>query len=460
MSILRRVFGRLPEWRLPWTGNAGREPKSTDHEGGERHLTLARESLRDLILDTRLPPGIRDSLAHDYAAVQAMLDKLEHGHLHIAAFGRVSTGKSSLLNALIGQPKFTVSPLHGETLRSSMEPWSEIDAGGVFLIDTPGLDEAGGEERELLAKEVANRADLVIFVLDGDITESERQALETLLGQGRPVIVALNKKDLYNGDELDALLTSVRRKTTGLVKPSDVIAVAADPRPQTVIEAGQGDTETVSQRPRAADVEQLKVRLWDIFAAEGKTLAALNASLFASDLSDQVGRRILNARREIGDRVMRTYSVAKGVAVAFNPVPLADLFAAAFIDVGMVVHLSKVYDLPLSRREAGSLIAAIVGEAAALMSTVWALHLVSSALKVGTLGLSTILTAGAQGAIAYFSTYFVGRAAAEYLANGKSWGEGGPKQVVREILDSLDRESVLQEARREIRARLGTSASA
>jgi hypothetical protein len=152
---------------------------------------------------------------------------------------------------------------------------------------------------------------------------------------------------------------------------------------------------------------------------------------------------------------MRTYSVAKGVAVAFNPVPLADLFAAAFIDVGMVVHLSKVYGLPLSRREAGSLITAIVAEAAALMSTVWALHLVSSALKVGTLGLSTILTAGAQGAIAYFSTYFVGRAAAEYLANGKSWGEGGPKHVVREILDSLDRESVLQEARREIRQRLG-----
>ncbi|MGH8166827.1 MAG: GTPase, partial [Woeseiaceae bacterium] len=99
-----------------------------------------------------------------------MLDKLEHGHLHIAAFGRVSTGKSSLLNALIGEQKFTVSPLHGETLTSSMQPWSEVEAGGVFLIDTPGLDEAGGEDRELLAKEVANRSDLVIFVLDGDIT--------------------------------------------------------------------------------------------------------------------------------------------------------------------------------------------------------------------------------------------------------------------------------------------------
>jgi uncharacterized protein (DUF697 family) len=143
--------------------------------------------------------------------------------------------------------------------------------------------------------------------------------------------------------------------------------------------------------------------------------------------------------------------------VAFNPVPIADLFAAAFIDVGMVMHLSRVYDLPVSRNEAGSLVRVIVAEAAALMGTVWALHFVSSALKVGTAGLSTIVTAGAQGAIAYYSTYVVGRIAAEYLAEGKSWGDGGPKHVVSKILDSLDRDTVLSEARSEIRARLGLS---
>jgi hypothetical protein len=388
-----------------------------------------------------------------------MLDKLEHGHLHIAAFGRVSTGKSSLLNALIGQQRFTASPLHGETLTSSMQPWNEIEAGGAYLIDTPGLDEAGGEDRERLAREVANRADLVIFVLDGDITESERLALQSLLRQGRPVLVALNKKDLYTQADLEALLGSIRAKTTGMVEAEHVIAVAAAPRPQSVIEIDEAGNEVASERPRLPDIRQLKLRLWEIFEAEGKTLAALNASLFASDLSDQVGRRILNARREIGDRLVRTYCVAKGVAVAFNPVPVADLFAAAFIDVGMVVHLSRVYDLPLSRREAGSLVRVIAAEAAALMGTVWALHFVSSALKVGSLGLSTVLTASAQAAIAYYSTYVVGRVAAEYLAHGRSWGEGGPKRVVKEILDSLDKETVLKDARREIRARLGMGTS-
>ena len=441
----------MPEW--PWK----KKKSDAGAVSGSDHLGLARESLRELVHDSRLPEGVRESLIHDYDAVQAMLDKIENGHLHLSVFGRVSTGKSSLLNALIGEERFSVSPIHGETRYSSMEAWNEEEVGGVFLIDTPGLDEAGGEDREALAKEVAGRSDLVIFVLDSDITETELDALRAVLAQGRPVIVVLNKADLYTGAECDALLDSIRHKTTDLIEPDHVIVAAAQPRPQAVVEIDAAGNEATAERGREPDIATLRLKLWEILEAEGKTLAALNASLFAADLSDQVGRRILAARRELGDKLVRTYCVGKGIAVAFNPVPVADLFAAAFSDVGMVVHLSGVYDLPLSKKEAGSIVKVIIAESAALMTTVWALHLVSSALKVGTLGLSTILTAGAQGAIAYYSTYLVGQAAAEYLAKGKSWGEGGPKKVIKQILDSLDRDTVLSDAKREIQARLGLS---
>lgn len=450
---MKRAFATLPKW--PWKKNRATAEAGTND--GSDHLELARESLRELINDARLPDGVRESLAHDYEAVEGMFDKLEHGYLHLAVFGRVSTGKSSLLNALIGEEAFSVSPLHGETRHSSMQPWSEVEAGGVFLIDTPGLDEAGGEDREAMAREVAGRSDLVIFVLDSDITDTELHALRTLLAQGRPVLLALNKSDLFTSDEKAALLQSIRDKTDGMVEPAHILAVAAQPRPQIVVEVDENGNETECERQREPDVEKLRLRLWDILDAEGKTLAALNASLFAADLSDQVGRRILAARREIGEKLVRTYCVGKGIAVAFNPVPVADLFAAAFIDVGMVVHLSRVYDLPLSQKEAGSLVKVIVAESAALMGTVWALHFVSSALKVGTAGLSTIVTAGAQGAIAYYSTYVVGQVASKYLGQGKSWGEGGPKHVVKQILNSLDRDTVLSDARREIQARLGLS---
>jgi hypothetical protein len=67
------------------------------------------------------------------------------------------------------------------------------------------------------------------------------------------------------------------------------------------------------------------------------------------------------------------------------------------------------------------------------------------------------LTVGAQGAVAYYSTYVVGRAAEEYLAAGCSWGEDGPKRVIRNILDSIDRDSMLARARQDILARIRTS---
>lgn len=447
---MKRALSALPKW--PWSRSAAK----ADDEGAD-HLTLAQESLRQLVDDSRLPASVRESLKHDYAAVRAMLDKLEHGHVHLSVFGRVSTGKSSLLNALVGRPVFSTSPLHGETRLSEMTPWNEVEASGVYLIDTPGLDEAGGDEREALAREVAGRSDLILFVVDADITESELTALKTVLAQGRPVILVLNKIDLYTSADRERVLDSLRSRTDGLIDPQCVVAVAAEPRAERLVEIAPDGTETERQRRREPEVEALRLKLWDILEAEGKTLAALNASLFAADLSDQVGARILAARQKIGDRLIRTYCVGKGIAVAFNPVPVADLFAAAFVDVGMVVHLSRVYDLPLSRKEAGSLVRVILAESAALMGTVWALHFVSSALKVGTAGLSTLVTAGAQGAVAYYSTYLVGRIAGEYLAKGKSWGEAGPKQVVKKIIDSLDRETVLSDARREIEARLAAT---
>jgi small GTP-binding protein len=383
-----------------------------------------------------------------------MLDKLEQGHIHIAAFGRVSVGKSATLNALLGEQRFSISPLHGETKRTQMGAWDECRSGGIFLIDTPGLNEVDGEARERLAHEVASRSDLVLFIVDGDLTESEIRALRTLTGQRRPVILVFNKMDRYTQMDREILRASLRHHSQGVIEEHNIVCISAKPAERLVIMVDEEGNETETLRQPKPDVQALKERLWALLEAEGKTLAALNASLFAGSLSDQVGQRILDVKRGFGERVIRTYCIAKGVAVAFNPVPVADLAAAALVDVSMVVHLSKLYGLPLSKSEAGSLIKTIFGQMAILMGATWLIHLVASVLKVGTGGLSTVVTGGAQGAVAYYSTFVVGQVAEQYLAQGKSWGEGGPKQVVREILAGLDRSSILAQARSDIAKRM------
>jgi hypothetical protein len=99
----------------------------------------------------------------------------------------------------------------------------------------------------------------------------------------------------------------------------------------------------------------------------------------------------------------------------------------------------------------------VLTQMAALMGAVWAVHLLSAALKMGTGGMSVLLTAGAQGAVAYYSTYVVGQAAERYFAMGKSWGDAGPRAVMAEILESVDRDSVLRQAREDLRRRLGSA---
>ena len=166
----------MPEWLSSKRATTAAKTE----KDGDSHLALARESLRELLSDPRVPQEVRASLNEDYQQVQSMLDKLEHGHIHIAVFGRVSVGKSALVNALLGEQRFATSPLHGETRTVQRGQWNEFHDGNVYLIDTPGINEVDGEERELLAREVASRADLVLFVVDGDLTQVELDALQTL----------------------------------------------------------------------------------------------------------------------------------------------------------------------------------------------------------------------------------------------------------------------------------------
>ncbi|WP_236717262.1 GTP-binding protein [Acidihalobacter prosperus] len=455
MKIWKRVRGVWPSGWSRISADAETEGADvTSGQGGERHLALARESLRELLEDERVPAGVREELAEDYARVQRLLDKIEHGHVHVAVFGRVSVGKSALLNALLGEPRFATSPLHGETRRSEEACWESFDAGGVYLIDTPGINEVAGEARERLAREVATESDLVLFVVDGDLTAAEHEALGWVMHEQSAVILVLNKADRYTEAERATLRQVLLSRLLGRLPEERLVLTSAAPAERIRIRVDAQGHETEERVCPPVDVDELKLRLWAVLEAEGKTLAALNAGLFAGRLSERVAERILAAKQAIGERVIRLYCLSKGVAVGFNPIPGADLVAAVMLDVGMVVHLSRVYGMPFSRVEAGRLVAVISAQLAALMGTAWTLNLVAGLLKLGSGGLSTLATGTAQGAVAYFATYVVGRAAERYLAAGKSWGEGGPKRMVREILDSLDRDSMLREAREEILARL------
>ncbi len=410
-----------------------------------------------------MPPVVRDGLSEELGDVQALLDRLEQGHIHIALFGRVGVGKSALVNALLGERRFSTSPLHGETrapqsARFDVPP--ETERGGVFLTDTPGIDDIDGEARERMANEVGRRADLVLFVVDGDVSGTEIQALHMLADQHKPLVLVFNKIDRYTEAERALLVETLTRRCRGMVGPERIVCAAAEPGPRIYIETDPAGRTIETMRHPEPDVRALREALWAILESEGKALAALNATLFAGQISDTISARVMAIRRDLANTVIRSYCLIKGVVVGLNPVPISDLLAAGVADVSLVLHLARVYGLPMGRAEAGRLIATIAAQMALVMGSVWAIHFVASAIKGGTAGLSTLVTGATQGAVAYYSALVVGRAAQRYLAEGRSWGPLGPKRVVQEILDGLDRDSLLTEAREKIASRLRSSSFA
>src|SRR6185312_4076208 len=136
------------------------------------------------------------------------------------------------------------------------------------------------------------------------------------------------------------------------------------------------------------EVAALRERLLAIAAHEGKSLSAINAGLYAGRLTDQVSARIAQTRQAVAAKLIHNYCIAKGLAVALNPIPVADLLAAAGLDAAMVVQLS--------RAESGRLVAVISAQLAALMGAIWGIQLVASALKGVSAGLSVVVTAAAQ----------------------------------------------------------------
>lgn len=120
--------------------------------------------------------------------------------LHIGFFGRRNAGKSSLVNAFTGQELSVVSDVKGTTtdpVRKSMEL---LPLGPVVIIDTPGYDDEGalGEMRVRKTKQVLNRIDIAILVVDATvgIKSCEEELLALIKKKNIPYLIAFNKADL------------------------------------------------------------------------------------------------------------------------------------------------------------------------------------------------------------------------------------------------------------------------
>ncbi len=367
----------------------------------------------------------------DEVAQQALLEKsealaanFERQAFQVVIFGTVSAGKTSLVNALMGRVVGEVSAPMGTT--QAGETYSLQLSGieqQILVTDTPGILEAGvmGTEREQLAKELATAADLLLFVVDNDLRQSEYDPLSVLAEIGKRSLLIFNKTDLYTDEDQEVILEKLRSRTQDYISPHDVICIAANPTP---FHTDNGDT--VQPEP---DIMPLIKRLAAVLRAEGADLIADNILLQSQRLGEEARRLIDQQRRRQADKVIERYQWVGAGVIAVTPLPVVDMLGTAAVNAQMVVEIGKIYGCDINY-DRGRELALSLGRTLVSLGVVkGVVQMVSTALQMSVA--AYVVGKAIQGVSAAYLTRIAGKSFIEYFRQDQDWGDGGMTEVVK-----------------------------
>src|SRR5271157_4787787 len=338
--------------------------------------------------------------------------------LNVVVFGTVSAGKTSLINALIGRNVGTTEAVMGTTRHGESHTYQlrSVDAI-VDVTDTPGMSEAGeaGEAREIEARALAVRADLLLFVVDHDLIRSEYSPLIELARLGKRSIVVLNKKDRFPDDDLAAILAKLRERLSGLVDPADIVPVAA----------------------------ALQSRIVEVLRHEGKLLHAANLLVRGRILEQEAKEQLAQERVRRALEVVEHHQWITAATVFANPIPALDILAGGAVQLEMISELARVQGVELTAGQVRNLAGQMVQSVLKLGLIEAAASLIAGVFKRTLVGFAA---GGAVQAVTMaYLTRVSGKAFIDYFRQGQSWGPGGINETLLRQFEQTSRSEFLQE---------------
>jgi len=389
------------------------------------------------------------SVENAQAELQELASRRSSGSIHLCFFGEVSTGKSSLIKALIPDADVAISAAGGSTIDIRHYRWRDAQGRQILLTDVPG---SGGLEAGLdrVAEEEALRSQAVLYVTDGDLTRAESLAVKRLLALDKPLILVMNKSDRYSREEQSVLLERLldHLGDLGSEFPNDqVVAVSAGGAVEVVQRQADGSESTVS-RSRPADIGVLVVAINRLLDSDPAALDIRRDRAVFRLAADKLREAELEYRAQRAEQIIRA-STRKAVIGALAAVsPGSDIVIQGYIGTAMTRELCSLFGaaprdldieefLNLSQSRAGKalpLSLAVAGNGLKAFPGVGTVaggiaHAVAYGLIFDALGRSLVLTLKARGQLDP-------EAAAKEFADGiNEHIEAGVRQVARMALD-------------------------
>ena len=421
-----------------------------------REAPLDREAL-ERRLEEDAAAGI------DIAAVRRELALLQQrkaaGRIHVSFFGEISSGKSSLIKALLPDAVLETSAVGGTTREIAAYAWHSPSGDELILTDMPGTNEVG-QGLDDMARAEALRSHLVVYVCDGDLSRTQYQELQALRELGKPLIVALNKTDRYRREELDLLRDRLAerlaeevsretgpgsgpgrgRRRRGAQRGVDLVAVQAGGR-REVLMIGPDGTERTEVRdlsPRVDELREALQRHLDEDPAVLEKLCDTSVFVLVAKRLDEAERAYRTQRaQELTVSYSRKAMIGAMAAVA----PGSDLIIQGYLGIALVKELSALYQVPVREMDT-DLLLELARKRVARHATI-ILAVAGNALKAFP-GVGTLVGGLAQ-AVAYGMIFeALGKAVAQSL---ESRGALRPAQAAQVFEESLS-ENLEARARR------------
>ncbi|MBE9030731.1 DUF697 domain-containing protein [filamentous cyanobacterium LEGE 11480] len=372
--------------------------------------------------------GSAQHLSNLRLQIHSLLSGLDRDEIRLAVMGGKGVGKSSLTELL-------------------EQDWIADISQQLHLADTPALFSAWGDAQKLEdhAWQQGKAADLVMFLTDGDLTESQMQVLQQLTAAHRRTLLVFNKQDQYLPREQTEILAKLQDRVSEIIRPEDVVTIATQPRPIKVRQhQADGSVKEWLEEP-GKQITSLTDRLTEILLKEGQKLV-LASSLGNAEALKSEARVQLNAIRR--DRAMplieRTQWLVAGTAFA-NPFPALDLLATAAINGQMVMELSQLYQKPLSTEQAQVIAKALASLMLKLGVVEAGTQAIAAVLKTNAI---TYAAGGlAQGVSGAYFSRLAGLTLIEYFetAHNPQWVKQDKLQsILKSVFQRNQRTTVLQ----------------
>ena len=257
------------------------------------------------------------------------LFRFKERKFRIGIYGRSGVGKSYILNSLLDENVFETDIVNGTTKKIQVEEWTTQNQTlkSVELLDSPGFDLCNSNFKDDLYSQIYN-AEIIMFAISGDLNRNELTKINNFIKDGKKIIIALNKIDMWNDNDLKKITQNIKSK---LPKNLNIPVII--------------NSKNI-----------LKDYLIKIVNAYGETLLALNSVQLADKLFLTIKEQRLKKRKKEAQSIIGKFATIKASAVAINPIVFFDIAGSFALDSALISELSKVYGLSLKGKSARKII--------------------------------------------------------------------------------------------------------